>query len=93
MVRERKRELVGKIEDIFDASLIDESIKNTKAFNIYINNYYDLELLGQFPIWFAQYDKLPSFPYHYEYLQYSESGEIDGVKGKADLNICFIPNK
>ena len=59
----------------------------------WINNYYDLELLGQFPIWFAQYDKLPSFPYHYEYLQYSESGEIDGVKGKADLNICSIPNK
>ena len=42
MFKERKRKLVDKIEDIFDASLIDESIKNTKAFNTFINNYYEL---------------------------------------------------
>lgn len=42
MAIERRRELVNKIEDIFDASLIDESIKNTKAFNACINEYYKL---------------------------------------------------
>lgn len=42
MSKKRKRELIEKIEDIYDASLIDDTIKNTKAFNAYINDYYKL---------------------------------------------------
>lgn len=42
MVIERKKELVNKIEDIFDAALIDESIKSSKSFNAFVNEYYKL---------------------------------------------------
>ena len=42
VIHESKCLFQDKIEDIFDASLIDESIKNTKAFNTFINNYYEL---------------------------------------------------
>lgn len=42
MAMERKKELVNKIEDIFDAALLDESIKSSKSFNAFINEYYKL---------------------------------------------------
>ena len=62
---------------------------------IYANTKYmlmgiDLAELNDYDKWFAVYSSSITFPYDFEMLQYSESGTVDGVSGKVDLNISFI---
>lgn len=51
----------------------------------------DLEQLSEYPIWYADYEPLPQTPYHFEYWQYTNSGYVDGIEGRTDLNIQLIP--
>ncbi len=62
---------------------------------IYANTKYmlmgiDLTQLNDYDKWFAVYSSSITFPYDFEMLQYSESGSIDGISGKVDLNISFV---
>ena len=50
----------------------------------------DLTELNDYDKWFAVYSSSITFPYDFEMLQYSESGSIDGISGKVDLNISFV---
>ena len=52
---------------------------------------YDLEQLEKYPIWYADYEPLPQTPYHFEFLQYTNTASIDGITGTVDLNIQLIP--
>jgi GH25 family lysozyme M1 (1,4-beta-N-acetylmuramidase) len=53
---------------------------------------FDLEQLSEYPIWYADYAETPQTPYAFEFWQYSESGQVDGVEGKCDLDVQFIRN-
>lgn len=62
---------------------------------IYSNMYweaflFDLEELAEYPIWYADYEKVPQTPYKFIFWQYSESGHVDGIDGKTDLNVWFV---
>ncbi len=50
----------------------------------------DLELVTDYGFWLAEYDDLPSYPYHYDIWQYTDRGRVDGIEGRVDLNISFI---
>lgn len=50
----------------------------------------DLTKLTEYDVWLAQVETTPDFPYEFDMWQYSTSGKIDGIAGKADLNISFI---
>ena len=61
---------------------------------IYFNSYcgyikYDLSQLVSYPFWFAQYTTTthPSFYYHFDMWQYTDSGSVDGMIGRVDLNL------
>ena len=54
---------------------------------------FDLEKLSDYPIWYADYEKLPQTPYHFEFWQYSNIGSIDGISGDVDLDIQLIPKE
>lgn len=61
---------------------------------IYANTKYmlmglDLEQLEQYEKWFAYYGSNITMPYHFDMLQYSQSGTIPGIDGAVDLNISF----
>jgi len=61
---------------------------------IYFNQYtaylrYDLAGVAQYPFWLAQYDPAPTFYYDFAMWQYSETGTVDGIKGKVDLNLLL----
>ena len=61
---------------------------------IYSNMYwesflFDLEQLSDYTIWYADYEKVPQTPYQFEFWQYSDKGQVDGISGKTDLNIQF----
>ena len=45
--------------------------------------------LGNYSKWFALYDSKIYFPYEVDMWQYSDSGSIDGIDGKVDVNITF----
>ena len=54
-----------------------------------------LEYLQNYPFWLAHYtkDTAPtSFRYHYSIWQYSSSGQVDGIDGRVDLNLCLVPD-
>lgn len=49
----------------------------------------DMAALKGIPMWCADYEPLPQTPYHYEYLQYSESGQVPGIAGNVDLDLMI----
>lgn len=52
-------------------------------------NMLDVEQIEVYDKWFAQYDTSVYFPYDFEIWQYSESGYVDGISEKVDLNVGF----
>ena len=49
----------------------------------------DLTKLVGIPVWYADYEKLPQTPYDFEMWQYTNEGNVPGIKGKCDLDIWF----
>lgn len=54
---------------------------------------FKLAKLSEYPIWYADYEKLPQTPYAFEFWQYSNEGVVDGIDGVVDMDIQLIENK
>ena len=53
--------------------------------------FFDLEQLGEYKIWYADYRDLPQTPYHYDFLQYAgESVMVPGINRPCDGDIQII---
>lgn len=50
---------------------------------------YDLARVADYDIWYAEYADAPTLPYDFEIWQYSSKGNVPGITGSVDLNICF----
>ena len=50
----------------------------------------DLAKLQSYDVWLAQETDMPDYPYQYAMWQYSTKGVLNGIKGNANLSICFI---
>lgn len=50
----------------------------------------DLEQLAEYPFWLALYDGNMDFPYAVDCWQYTDTGKVDGIDGKVDLNILLL---
>lgn len=50
---------------------------------------YDLSRLADIDIWYCEYANVPTFYYEFSMWQYSATGNIDGIDGAVDLNVCF----
>lgn len=57
----------------------------------YFYLHFDLSELVDFPLWLAQYNRTPTFYYHFDMWQYSCTGTVPGIKGNVDMNIQLIP--
>ena len=51
----------------------------------------DLRELVDLKFWFAQYNDVPTFQYHFDMWQYSDKGQVPGIEGAVDLNLYFLP--
>lgn len=49
----------------------------------------DLSRLTGYDKWLAQYYRTPAFPYEFQMWQYTSTGQVDGISGDVDLNLCF----
>lgn len=63
---------------------------------VYSNMYweaflFDMKKLEKYPIWYADYKKKPQTPYYFSFWQYTSSGKVNGISGRVDMNIQFIP--
>jgi GH25 family lysozyme M1 (1,4-beta-N-acetylmuramidase) len=47
----------------------------------------DLGELNDYPVWYADYEKLPQTPYAFTFWQYSESAHVDGIPEAVDTDI------
>jgi len=50
----------------------------------------DLSRLSDYPVWYADYEKLPQTPYAFTWWQYSESASVDGIDGTCDVDLEMI---
>ncbi|MDD3230229.1 MAG: GH25 family lysozyme [Oscillospiraceae bacterium] len=53
----------------------------------------DISKLTDTPFWLAHYTSgwaPTNFRYHYHMWQYTSTGQVDGISGNVDLNLCFI---
>ena len=73
------------IEEEYDVMLYANSVL--------LNDYYDMDQLSKYPLWYAQYYKKPICDYDFNIWQYSDEGVIPGIEEKTDLNIMFIPKE
>jgi GH25 family lysozyme M1 (1,4-beta-N-acetylmuramidase) len=57
-------------------------------------NWYNTQLnvteLNAFSIWLAEYRSVPLYQGYYEMWQYTSKGNVDGIKGNVDMNICYV---
>lgn len=51
--------------------------------------FYNLETIQDYDFWVAEYETKPSFYYDFTIWQYSDSGKVNGIKDKVDVNIAF----
>lgn len=61
---------------------------------IYTNTHlmyymYDLERLKDYEFWVADYEDKPSIYYYFTMWQYTKEGQLEGISGDVDLNICL----
>ena len=50
----------------------------------------DLSKLSEYDIWLSQSGDLPDYPYRFSMWQYTNTGDISGIMGYANLSINFI---
>ncbi len=58
----------------------------------FFSNHIDHATLTQYYIWLASYtsnNRLPGFGGHYDMWQFTDSGVVNGIKGKVDMNAIF----
>ena len=56
----------------------------------WMTNYIDASQLTGYKIWVAQYYKECTYKGSYSMWQYTESGSINGINGKVDLNLSYL---
>lgn len=49
----------------------------------------DLTELREYPFWLAMYADAMTYPYKVDFWQYSDEGEVPGIKGNVDLDLYF----
>lgn len=55
----------------------------------YAEQWLDMAQLAAYPLWLSDYDGVINFPDSYDMLQYSDTGVVDGVTGKVDLDVSY----
>lgn len=58
--------------------------------NLYwFKNYIDVNSLLNYKIWLAQWAEKPTADFRIDYWQYTSSGQVQGISGNVDMNICY----
>ena len=80
---ERTDAIVGFCETIKDAGYTPMIYANR---NWYAQNL-DMDRLGDYQLWLAQYSNVPDFPYLFTGWQYTSEGSVPGISGSVDIDV------
>ena len=50
----------------------------------------DISKFTESSVWLSQQEEKPDYPYMFDMWQYSTEGELYGIDGSVDLDICFV---
>lgn len=50
----------------------------------------DVSQFNESSIWLSQTDEQPDYPYNFDIWQYSTDGDLYGIEGPVDMNICLV---
>lgn len=83
------KSLASQIADTFLTAVKNAGYHVILYTNIdYYNNYFNDAVKKKYDIWLAAYrDTKPNF--NQKMWQYSETGSVDGIKGRVDMNISY----
>lgn len=51
--------------------------------------YFNLETLKDYDIWYTEYQPTPAFYYNFQMWQYTAEGEVPGINGKVKMTIAL----
>lgn len=61
-------------------------------FNLdYAYHHLDLFRLQDYTLWLAEYNLPPTYPYHFDWLQYTAGGTVPGIETTVDMDLMMIP--
>ena len=83
----QRAEIASAFCDTIKAAGYTPAIYGNTAY--YMSKIDFASIAGKYGIWLAQYYKEPFFPYQFSLWQYTDSGSVDGIEGKVDLNLYF----
>ncbi len=95
----------GRVENVYELALTDCAIAfceeveaNGYKAGVYFNQefgylHFSLGRLQEYHLWLAEYGDHPEFYYHFDCLQYTASGAVDGIETEVDLDILFLPEQ
>ena len=52
---------------------------------------YDMDAINGYDIWLAHYKDVTDYKYTFSIWQYGSSGSVDGIAGRVDMDILFLP--
>lgn len=55
----------------------------------WFTNLIDINKVKNYKLWLAEWTNKPSNNFHYDYWQYTDNGQVDGIKGNVDMNYCY----
>ena len=58
--------------------------------DIWYEKHYDLNVISQYDIWYAQSEIYPSFEYEFDIWKYTETGYVDGVETPVAISMHLI---
>lgn len=84
------KSLASQIADTFLSTVKNAGYHVILYTNIdYYRNYFNESVTGKYDIWLAAYrDTKPNF--NQKIWQYSEKGNVNGIKGRVDMNISYF---
>lgn len=54
-------------------------------------HHMDMTQLQDYTLWLAEYNEVPTYKYHYDWVQFTDSGTVPGIEGTVDLDLMIAP--
>ena len=61
------------------------------TFRFFAYHSYDLSRIKDYPLWIGAVGKNPDFYYGFDIWQRAVGGTLDGIEGKVDIDMIFVP--
>lgn len=60
----------------------------------FLTNSINADAISQtYPVWLAHYSNQTDYTGDYDYWQYTSSGSVDGISGRVDMNVRYVPTR